>query len=345
MTRTLGWDVGGAHLKAVLAEKGEVLKAWQEPTPIWKGLEHLDASLDSILGKVGDVSHHAVTMTGELSDIFADRSEGVRELTKILSGRLGGGMRLYAGEAGFVSAWTLGEHSEKIASANWHASAALTAVRMEEALFVDMGSTTTDIVPVKNGRVLAHGQTDAARLLSGELVYQGHTRTALMAVAHEISFGGRRTPIMAEFFATMADVQRILGALDEDDDQYPAADGKEKTVAASRARLARMIGRDASDATPAALEHLAEGFAEAQIRRIHDAALTVLSRGEIADDAPVVVAGAGRNVVKRLAARLDRGVVDFCDLVDCRSDLRAAIGRAAPAAALAILAEDAASKK
>ena len=340
--RTLGWDVGGAHLKAALAENGEILKVWQEPTPIWKGLHHLDDSLASILAKVGPVDRHAVTMTGELTDIFADRTEGVRELTRILTGQLGENIRLYAGSAGLVAASQFGAHTVQIASANWHASAALTAARIDEALFLDMGSTTTDLVPVKNGVVLAQGHTDAERLLAGELVYQGYTRTALMAVAADVPFLGRTTPIMAEFFAGMADVHRLLGSLDEEDDQHPAADGKEKTSDASRARLARMIGRDASEAPPEAFAQLARAFAEAQVRRIHDAAMIVLSRGELSDDAPVVVAGAGRSVLKRLAARLDRGVVDFADLLDCRSDLRDATCRAAPAAALAILAEAAA---
>lgn len=337
--RTLGWDVGGAHLKAALAENGEILKVWQEPTPIWKGLHHLGDALTSILAKVGPVDRHAVTMTGELSDIFADRDEGVYELTRILTVHLGDDIRLYAGSAGFLAARPSGEQMMKIASANWHATAALTAARIEEALFLDMGSTTTDLVPVKNGVVLAVGHTDAERLLAGELVYQGYTRTALMAVATEVPFLGRKTPIMAEFFATMADAQRLLGTLDEEDDQHPAADGKEKTLDASRARLARMIGRDAVEASPQAFEQLARAFAEAQIRRLHDAALIVLSRGDVSDDAPVVVAGAGRSVLKRLAARLDRGVVDFADLLDCRSDIRDATCRAAPAAALALLAE------
>ena len=339
--RTLGWDVGGAHLKAALAENGAIVKVWQEPTPIWKGLHHLDASLASILAKVGPVDRHAVTMTGELSDIFSDRNEGVRELTRILSEKLGENLILYAGSAGLVPAAEFAAHAEKIASANWHATAALTAARIEEALFLDMGSTTTDLIPVKDGIVLAKGHTDAERLLAGELVYQGFTRTALMAVASEVPFLGRTTPIMAEFFADMADVQRLLENVDADDDQHPAADGKEKTPDASRARLARMIGRDASEASPEAFEQLARAFAEAQVRRIHDAAMLVLSRGELSADAPVVVAGAGRSVLKRLAARLDRGVVDFADLIDCRSELRDATCRAAPAAALALLAEKA----
>ncbi|KQT70095.1 S-layer protein [Aureimonas sp. Leaf460] len=337
MTKTLGWDVGGAHLKAALCEGGEIVKVWQEPTPLWKGLDHLDASLESILTKAGPVERHAVTMTGELTDIFPHRKAGVEALSKILTGRLGETLRFHAGDKGFVAAESIPDQWDRVASANWHASAALVAARIEEALFLDMGSTTTDIVPVKDGKVAFGGFTDAERLGAGELVYQGYTRTALMSVASHVPNEGRVTPIMAEFFATMADVQRILGVLDESDDQHPTADGQAKTAEASRARLARMIGRDAFDAAPGTLERTAEAFAEAQIRRIHDAALLVSSRGTLSEDAPVVIAGAGRPVLRRLAARLDRGVVDFADLVECRSSLRDDVCRAAPAVALALL--------
>ncbi len=340
MARTLGWDVGGAHLKASLAENGRILKVWQEPSPIWRGLDHLDTALSAILAAVQDihaVDRHAITMTGELSDIFASRREGVEQLTRIFTQTLGGDVSLYAGAEGFVAPGDARSHADAIASANWHASAALAAGEIEEALFIDMGSTTTDLVPVAGGQVLARGATDRQRLVEGELVYQGFTRTALMGVENRVPFAGRSIPLMNEAFATMADVQRIIGVLDETDDQHDAADGGEKTIEASRRRLARMIGMDASSATDGAWEWLAHAFAEAQVRHIHDAALQVLSREDLTDEAPVVVAGAGRPVLRRLAARLDRGVVDFSDLFDCPGEMRDAVCRAAPAAALAIL--------
>ncbi len=339
MTRTLGWDVGGAHLKAALAEGDRVLKVWQEPSPIWQGLDHLDTALATILNEVSGVERHAITMTGELSDIFASRREGVEQLTRVFTERLSGDISLYAGAAGFVSTGDAAAHAAEIASANWHASAALAAASIEEALFLDMGSTTTDIVPVSDGHVRARGFTDRDRLVHGELVYQGYTRTHLMAVEKRVPFAGRSIPVMNESFATMADVQRVIGILDEADDLHPAADNQEKTVDASRRRLARMVGMDAADAGDGAWEWLAHAFAEAQMRHIHDAALQVLSREELSDDAPVVVAGAGRPVLRRLAARLDRGVVDFSDLFDCPGEMRDDICRAAPAAALALLAE------
>ncbi|MAU94489.1 MAG: S-layer protein [Fulvimarina sp.] len=340
MTRTLGWDVGGAHLKAALADGDRILRVFQEPTPIWQGLEHLESGLRRILDAVDRdaVDRHAVTMTGELSDVFASRREGVETLARLFAEKLSGDVSLYGGAAGFLAPGDARSHANEIASANWHASAALAAANIEEAVFIDMGSTTTDILPVAGGMVKSVGASDNARLACGELVYQGYTRTPLMAVASRASFAGRSVPVMNEFFATMADVQRIVGILDEADDLYPAADGQEKSVEASRRRLARMIGLDAEDGTDGAWEWLAHGFAEEQLRKIHDAVLLVLSREDISEDAPVVVAGTGRPVLRRLAARLDRGIVDFPDLFDCPAELRDAVCRAAPAAALAVLA-------
>ncbi|NDW05059.1 hydantoinase/oxoprolinase family protein [Jiella pacifica] len=340
MTRTLGWDVGGAHLKAALAENDRILKVWQERTPIWQGLEHLQTGLAAILEDcdLEAVERHAITMSGELSDVFASRREGVEKLARLFAEKLSGDVSLYGGAAGFLSPGDARSHADEIASANWHASAALAAASIEEAVFIDMGSTTTDVVPVTGGAVKSAGFTDNARLACGELVYQGYTRTPLMAVASRAAFAGRIVPVMNEFFATMADVQRIVGILDEADDLYPAADGNEKTVEASRRRIARMIGLDAEDGMDGAWEWLAHGFAEEQLRKVHDAVLLVLSREDISEDAPVVVAGTGRPVLRRLAARLDRGIVDFPDLFDCPAELRDAVCRAAPAAAVAVLA-------
>ncbi|MCQ0987650.1 hydantoinase/oxoprolinase family protein [Jiella marina] len=341
MARIIGWDVGGAHLKAALVEDGQITRIWQEATPIWQGLSHLHDGLMKIINEVserGSVDRHAVTMTGELSDIFPSRREGVEHIARIFAERLSGDISLYGGAAGFLSPGDARSHAEEIASANWHASAALAAASIEEALFIDMGSTTTDILTVADGTVRSQGATDNQRLTTGELVYQGYTRTPLMAVASRIAFAGQVVPVMNELFATMADVQRIIGVLDEADDLYPAADGQDKTIEASRRRLSRMVGLDAADATDGAWEWLAHGFAEEQLRQIHNAALLVLSREVISDDAPIVMAGTGRPVLRRLASRLDLGVVDFPDLLDCPADLRDAVCRAAPAAAIATLA-------
>src|SRR5262249_11646135 len=206
------------------------------------------------------------------------------------------------------------------------------------AMLIDIGSTTTDIVPVAGGAVAARGYTDAQRLRTGELVYTGLVRSFLMAVADRAPFAGSFTPLVNENFANMADVYRILGTLPEGADQMVTADGREKTAEASIARLARMGGRDAAAAERDESVPLAGWFAEALLRTILDGAMLVLSAARLPDNAPFVGAGIGADLVRTLAQRLGRPYVAFEDLLDVAPQVRAAASCCAPAAALAILA-------
>jgi uncharacterized hydantoinase/oxoprolinase family protein len=127
-----------------------------------------------------------------------------------------------------------------------------------------------------------------------------------------------------------------MGVLDEKDDKHPSADDKEKTPEASMARLARMVGRDAADLSPAEWRDVARWFSERQLRMVHDAAFRVA--GKLADDTPIVAAGAGRWQIRRLAARMERRFIDFADIIPADDAVRNEASSAAPAAAVALLA-------
>jgi probable H4MPT-linked C1 transfer pathway protein len=333
-----GWDLGGAHLKAAQVERGgRLVSALQLPCRLWLGMEELTRSLGAACEQLQASRRHGVTMTGELVDLFANRAEGVARLSKAMAETLAGDdLRVYAGRQGFVT--TPGDHWQAVASANWHASARFVATRQSQALFIDIGSTTTDIVPLRNGQVEAAGYTDDERLVSEELVYTGATRTPVMAVAESVPFGGQRQRLMAEYFATMADVHRLTGALPEDADQLPAADGRGKTVEDSARRLARMLGRDLQAADLADWRRLAAHLAERQLHTLHAALDRTLSRRLLGDDAPIVGAGVGRFLLRPLAERLRRPYVDFASLVEGEATTREWAARCAPAAAVAILA-------
>ncbi len=326
----MGWDVGGAHVKAArLDGAGRVAAVWQEACPLWRGLEHLDGALDRILAEAPAApGRHGVTMTGEMADLFADRGQGVHVLVDSLCRRLGGPerVRFYAGADGWLNAGSARLRPMRVASANWHASAALVAARLGEALLVDIGSTTCDIVPVRGREVATSSLGDAERLAAGELVYTGAVRTPLMAVAEAAPLQGRWIPLMAEHFATTADVYRILGWLPEGADLHPSADGGPKTAAGSRTRLARMLGRDAGDLPDSAWRELAAWFADAQLSRVARAIRQVLSRDLLAAGAPLVAAGSGAFLVPRLAARLDRPSLEFSSLLDHAGSARDADG-------------------
>jgi probable H4MPT-linked C1 transfer pathway protein len=336
MSIVIGWDIGGVHLKAVRAEDGRVTKAAQYASPLRSGTERLLRAFAEARREMGRADRNIVTMTGELADTFSSRKEGVEHLAMLAARELGDAS-IYAGPAGCVPPQDARKHSANIASANWHACAALIARKRANALLIDLGSTTTDIVPIFKGKVAARGYNDSQRLAVGELVYTGLVRGFVMAAATRAPLRGMWIPLINENFATMADVHRILGMLPADVDLMATADGREKTVAASRARLARMLGCDASDAEDGAWALVARWFAEAQMRTIVDAATLVLSSGDVTSTASIVAAGIGCTLVEEVARRLGRACVRFDTLFDVANEARVAAGYCAPAVALAIL--------
>ena len=332
-----GFDIGGAHLKVARAEGGRVVQAATVAMPLWLGLDRLMSALREARSVYAEADVYAFTMTGELSDIFPSRDVGVATILRLISDNFPtDGTLIYAGRSGFVGTGNAERLAGDIASANWHATAALVARLAGDALFVDMGSTTTDIISIRSGEVANEGYTDAERLATGELVYTGFTRTFLFGVASSAPVHGRLTPLMNEYFASMADVHRVMGVLDETDDRQSSADGKEKTPLASMARLARMVGRDAADLSPAEWRDIASWFSERQLRTIHDAAFRVA--GRLADDAPIVAAGTGRWQIGRLAERMERRFIDLAEIIPAADVARHEASSAAPAAAVALLA-------
>lgn len=335
----LGWDVGGAHLKAaLLAVDGRVLRVAQAPCPLWRGLDALHRAALTIRQQLGEIPlRHAVTMTGELADGFVSRADGVVQIARAMTRIAGPQVLVYAGRSGFVDAEAAGSHAADIASANWHASAAYVATRLREALFIDIGSTTADFIPVAGGRIAAQGYSDAERLQSDELVYTGVVRTPVMAVARQLPCEGAWRRTAAEHFATMADVYRLSGELAPQHDMAETADGRGRSTQDSARRLARMVGSDLEDAVPAQWRQLALAVRAQQLSQLESALLRQLSRRELDERAPLVGAGAGAFLVRELARRCGRAYVDAATLLPPGPDDWAAV--CFPAFAVAWLAE------
>ena len=111
----IGWDIGGAHLKAVLRDAtGKVLAAKQVYCPLWRGLNELVTAIDDVLLEM-QATQHAVTMTGELADIFSNRQAGVVQIAQLAAKKLTGEVRFFAGNAGFVPLNLVEHHAHDIA--------------------------------------------------------------------------------------------------------------------------------------------------------------------------------------------------------------------------------------
>ena len=334
----LGWDIGGAHVKvAAVDRKGRVMQVAQLPCPLWLGLDHLDRAISTALAQMPEASLHALTMTGELSDLFRNRAQGVKSILARFARRAPVERTcIYAGPAGFLTPRDAARKTGAVASANWAASAQLVASLLPDGLFVDIGSTTTDLVPIRDGMLEVRGFGDADRLACAELVYTGVVRTPIMALANRIPFNGQWIPVMAEYFATTADVYRLTGELPEGADQLPSADNGGKTVRDSARRLARMIGRDLESAPLAQWKQCARKLADLQLLQIRQACDRVLSR--TVDQSPVVGAGTGRFLARKLAADLGRPYCDFDSLIDAAPDAASWASSCAPAVAVALMA-------
>jgi len=339
----IGWDIGGAHVKAALVNQaGSIIGTYQQPCPLWKGLDQLQLAVTAILQALPQTAqNNAITMTGELVDCFTDRNDGVAQIISAMQSLLpDASLMIYAGQQGLLPvAEVTTLHYEAIASTNWLASAAYAAKQVGDGLFIDVGSTTTDILALQQKQVFARGMTDFQRLMSQELVYTGIVRTAVMAVAQSVNFEGQDCGLMAEYFATMADVYRVTNELNEHHDQTDTADGAEKSVFASAKRLARMVGCDFVPSEFSRWEAFANAIRAQQLQKIKQACITQLDYNQLPSSIPWVGAGIGRFLVKQLASDLGYAYLDFnelCPQLNQPSKMTAA--DCAPAVAVAQLA-------
>ncbi len=356
-TRVIGWDVGGAHVKACLMAHGRVVDVAQWACPLWQGMEKLQAVLQAAHERWPGLAsaRHAVTMTGEMVDLFAHREDGVMRIAAELVRALAppgstGSVAFYAGDAGWCSAASVATHWEAIASANWlatarHAASDLMKDAGDQAvgLLIDIGSTTTDLIALRGGRVLTTARTDAQRLASGELVYHGVVRTPLCAIAHRIGWRGVQHNVMNEFFATSADVYRLTGELNAAHDLHPPADNAGKDLPATRQRLARMIGLDARDASDDDWLAFAHAWRAAQVAELRSQVRRVMDTHGLGPQTVAVSAGCGAFLAADVLAHDHRLLAYGSDVADsalhCKATLQSWAQVCAPSVAVAALRE------
>jgi probable H4MPT-linked C1 transfer pathway protein len=231
----VGLDIGGANLKAVHTARVARL----QPFELWKDPAGLSTALRQLLAELPAYDLLAVTMTGELCDCFATKREGVLAiLQSVEEVAAGTPVRIWQTDGQLVDVETARANPLLAASANWLALATFAGrfAKTEPALLIDIGSTTTDIVPLHNGQPVPRGRTDQERLAARELVYTGVRRTPLCALLGP--------DCAAEVFATTLDAYLVLESLPEDSTDRRTADGRAATKAKAHARLARMICAD-----------------------------------------------------------------------------------------------------
>jgi len=330
----VGWDIGGVNTKVAHVGGGRVLSVLGRPYEIQRDPRALGPLLREMLVDVGavDVMPHAVTMTAELSQIFRTKREGVRfVLHAVESAFPSASIHVYTADGQFLAPADARERPLSVAAANWAATAHAVADHHPNALLVDIGTTTTDLVPIVDGRVVAVGKTDPARLMSGELVYTGALRTPAEAIASYVPLGDALAGVSAEGFALAGDVHVWRGDLAPADYSCPTPDGRPTTREFAGERLARVVCADRDMLDEAAITRLADALALAQTRSIQAAIQRVLEPHPSIRVA--VVTGLGTFLGMAALRELDLEVVPLS------RQLGEAGARCAPAVAVALLLE------
>jgi hypothetical protein len=207
----LGLDIGGANTKAASADGSLTESVY---LPLWR-----DAPLDEVLHRFAetDPSSVGVVITGELADCYRSKAEGITSIKAAV------------------------EKAFRCPIYFWGVNA-LVARDIGDCLFVDMGSTTTDIIPIRNS---SHASaTDYLRLVNGELVYTGMLRTSIGSLLRAAKLDGHIVCISPEFFAITADAYLVTGQISPEQYSCDTPDGYGKDRASALCRLARTVCAD-----------------------------------------------------------------------------------------------------
>ncbi len=268
---TIGLDIGGANLKAVFMPESadQDVRAIEVSFEMWTRSAELPQSLKQLLNQVDaadEVQNIAVTMTGELADCFSSKKQGVAFIANAVSKAAGNKQVLfYQIDREWSNLETVERNWKAVAASNWHAMACFGARHLPDhsGLVVDVGSTTTDVIPVVGGVPTARGTDDFTRLKNFELIYAGIGRTPICSLIQSVDFAGEKIGLARELFATIHDALICMGLTPEDSKDTNSADGRSNSRHHALHRLARMVCSDVPEIDENVIQRIASGAIEA----------------------------------------------------------------------------------
>jgi probable H4MPT-linked C1 transfer pathway protein len=338
-------DIGGANTKAafIRTHDGQVaeFRAVLKYFPFWKRDSQQFLTLLSTLKRAAAGSAAldliAVTLTAELCDAYRTKREGVSHVLNCVCRAFKETQVLVLNvNSALVSTKTAEAEPLSVAAANWAATGWMVSQQIRDCLVIDVGSTSTSIIPIADGEIAAVGKTDLEKLMNGELVYTGSLRTNVATIIHSVPLRGAVTRVSSEFFAQSGDVHLILGNIRELDYTAETPDGRGKTRDEALARLARVVCADIEMLTEQEILKIAKHVHEKQIEQIAQGLTQVYSQfgANAKEKVPAVVTGLGRNFLARKAS--EKAAVTKILSLDELTPKDAAL--ASPAAGLVLMA-------
>jgi probable H4MPT-linked C1 transfer pathway protein len=300
----IGWDIGGVNTKAARVANGTALAARNEPFEIQRAPSTLASRLEGIASALGAEKGdaHAITMTAELSQYFRTKRDGVSFVLDAVAHAFSGARTLvYTTDGRFLDLAAACAAPLLVAASNWAATTALLAAHVPDAILIDVGTTTTDIIPIAAGRVAAIGHTDPERLLSGELLYLGAVRTPIEAIVHRVPLHDGLAGVSAESFALSGDIHVWRGELAPEGYTAPTPDARPATRDFAGERIARVVCADRELLDDSDIDRIAAFVSDTMIARIAASITRVRDRHPHLGTA--VIAGQGAFLARAAARR------------------------------------------
>jgi probable H4MPT-linked C1 transfer pathway protein len=342
LVNVLGLDIGGANTKAAFLKtqdaKTQELRTAIEYFPIWKsGKDQLPKILEKLKKRLINSALDGVglTITAELSDAYQTKKEGIRHVLDCVTEVFGDVLTFVLDvETNLLPVKDALKKPFKVASANWAATGWMISNLLNNCIIVDVGSTTTSIIPVIKGKIAAEGRTDLEKLQNGELVYSGSLRTNVAAIVDGIPVRGMVARVSSELFAQSGDVHLILGNIGKEEYTVETCDGRGKTKREAMARLARVVCADTDMLTEKEIVDMAKFVYHKQVEQITGGLEQVYERiKQSLQEKRVVVTGLGRNFLARKVAEKS----GFEDVIDMKEHLGADAAVVSPSVGVALM--------
>ena len=302
-----GFDIGGANTDlAVIDFDNDKIKNIEVDfayLPMWSNNDDLSQVLVELIENICPVSEIdavGISMTAELVDAYDTKKDGVLDVVKKCEKTFSCPIA-YVGIEGMMSKEDIEKTPLKAAAANWIATAQIATLISDNCIFIDTGSTTTDIIPIKNGKECAIGKSDFDRSATGELVYTGTLRTNLASFLDKIEFSGKKYRVASELFAQTADVYRVLDLISEDDYVCDTFDGESKSKIDCAKRIARVVCADLEMLSENDIIEISEFIHQKQIEQIADGLKQVQETQNLD---LIITTGLGKDILDKPAAEL-----------------------------------------
>ncbi len=342
MADVLGFDIGGANTKAAYLQtrngKLQNVGLSVEYFPVWKNPEKLVNVLLTLKERlvVGGLDGLGVTMTAELSDAYQTKREGVHQiLASVKKAFPRTPIHVLNSDAELETVEAAELEPLRVAAANWAATGWLAAQLVKDCVVIDVGSTSSSIIPIVGGKVASQGKTDLEKLSCGELVYTGCLRTNVAAIVQSVPVKGSVAGVASELFALSADVHLALGNISEKQYTCETADGRGKSVSEALSRLARVVCADTEMLTTQEITSMARYIYDRQVTQVAEGLGKVYSctKKRASSELPVVVTGLGKDFIARKTAEK----IQAESIVDLGTLLPAEAAVATPAFAVALM--------